>query len=1356
MNIPTATSFLPSPCMGRRLRVWRRVLTLAVVLVAVFVSLPLQAQPSYVLGTSESINDGEYPAPYGNLYEGARHQMLIRASELADMGAVSGYITSLGFNVDDPNGSDPLTDFTIKLKATTTTEVNNTFETGNWTTVYSSSSQDVSSGWNMHSFDNAFYWNGTSNLLVEVCFNNDDFSGNAYMYYTETEYASVVYYREDAAGVCSNTSVTDVSNQRPDMMLVIEQPMTYAYSDKQQITDIVAPGSENVPVLRLEVMVNGTYNPVEISEFSFTTEGTAQPADLTNARVFYTYGKDGFDTETQFGEDVSNPSGTFTVNGSQQLSEGPNYFWLAYDVAPDAEQFRPVDADVEMFNIGGEVEEPTNGNTDGARIVWPYCESMADSKSDTYIGEVSLADMVNTSPAKEADNGATYSNYTNNEPVVLIRTREVPISVTKMSAGSNFDAWINVFIDWNHDGVFDETTERVFSAEAIGDDDEGEAELLPAVYSGSIVIPDDAELGLTGMRVIIQEEGDDLSSSCDVYDWGETEDYVVNIVRPATLDVAERLAFGNVGSERRLTVDLTNLSPVEELVVTRWVINGQGQDSYRVYIPGTTTEFPSDFTLQPNEMMTAEVVFGNSAFSQAGGQPATLVFRNKGLNDPARVLLRGSFASLTATDNGTDLLVPGTKLNVGTAEINEADGPTLTTKTFAIASNLGSMKTPIMIEGYTITGPDAELFNISTLPAGIGNYDAVVAVTLNGKDAAPGKKEATLTINHSGANSPDITVQLTGRVGRAVLQVPSFVNLQPVALGGSYASAYDNITLIPLTQQGVTPVEINNNPVLTGSGASMMELVSNSGRYYIKGKYDEANNVVPVNNIEFSSTWASPASGTPLMVTDAQPWLVAVRMKSPSSSAIIGSYSADLVFADGQGNGVTNAVNEAAVVLTGEVVNDVATIPFNPLQLAFGSVPVGSQVTKTLTLRNQSGVAGAVSMVITGGDFSFANGAKFMTVDLPAGNAPVNVQVRFSPMASGAANGVINATGVISGSVALSGSGQAANPGNLQIFVDGQQVDGTFDFGNVAVGQVATRTVTVVNNNAGPVTVSSIGRSGANATQFTVGSASSMVVEGNGGSISFPLNFVPTSVSSPAKAATVTIYNNTGVPRSFNVRGTAVTSGGSTVSVAMTPSSYNFGNQTGTYTFTLTNSGSAAVTLNGALVLGSSNFAVVDASTSFPRTIAAGGTTTITVRFDATQGTNGLRSASLLAVTPGVTPYPTASLTGTVGGGSFGGNGGVQAVTGFGAADGIVSVTGNYPNPFSGETTVRFNLTEESAVVVRIYNEAGNEVQTLHLGMQRTGEQTLPVQAQELSSGTYYYVVEAGGSRAGGVMVVVK
>ncbi|HOW24795.1 MAG TPA: CotH kinase family protein [Bacteroidales bacterium] len=59
----------------------------------------------------------DYPAPYGNWYWGARHQMLIRGSELTAAGLTPGYITSIAFDVvsTDPNTIYDYIDIYMKL-----------------------------------------------------------------------------------------------------------------------------------------------------------------------------------------------------------------------------------------------------------------------------------------------------------------------------------------------------------------------------------------------------------------------------------------------------------------------------------------------------------------------------------------------------------------------------------------------------------------------------------------------------------------------------------------------------------------------------------------------------------------------------------------------------------------------------------------------------------------------------------------------------------------------------------------------------------------------------------------------------------------------------------------------------------------------------------------------------------------------------------------------------------------------------------------------------------------------------------------------------------------------------------------
>ncbi|HOX78523.1 MAG TPA: CotH kinase family protein [Bacteroidales bacterium] len=72
----------------------------------------------HAVGTGQVQNSPyDYPAPYGNWYWGARHQMLIRASELQAAGLPVGNITSLGFDVvsTDPNTTYDYIDISLKL-----------------------------------------------------------------------------------------------------------------------------------------------------------------------------------------------------------------------------------------------------------------------------------------------------------------------------------------------------------------------------------------------------------------------------------------------------------------------------------------------------------------------------------------------------------------------------------------------------------------------------------------------------------------------------------------------------------------------------------------------------------------------------------------------------------------------------------------------------------------------------------------------------------------------------------------------------------------------------------------------------------------------------------------------------------------------------------------------------------------------------------------------------------------------------------------------------------------------------------------------------------------------------------------
>ncbi|PID80832.1 hypothetical protein CSB20_05420, partial [bacterium DOLZORAL124_64_63] len=91
----------------------------------------------------------------------------------------------------------------------------------------------------------------------------------------------------------------------------------------------------------------------------------------------------------------------------------------------------------------------------------------------------------------------------------------------------------------------------------------------------------------------------------------------------------------------------------------------------------------------------------------------------------------------------------------------------------------------------------------------------------------------------------------------------------------------------------------------------------------------------------------------------------------------------------------------------------------------------------------------------------------------------------------------------------------------------------------------------------------------------------------------------------------------------------------------------------------------------------------------------------------------------------------------------------------------VFALRSNYPNPFNPATTIKFDLPRSSHVKLNIYDVAGRLVRTLV-------DEVRPAQTHEVmwdgtdrggrrvSSGTYYYVLQAGDFKATNKMMLVK
>ncbi len=173
-----------------------------------------------IVGDPTSTLISNYPF-YTNWKDG-RSQFLYTAAEINAAGGYAGPITSISLNVTT---ADPavMNGFTIKVKQTSAPTLT-AFEVGQFTTVYSPASYTVPAlGWQTITFTTPFNWNGSSNIIFEMCFDNDAYTNYSKVQATAATGMTWGAYADALAGApqgCSLTPGTAQAN-RPNIQLTI-------------------------------------------------------------------------------------------------------------------------------------------------------------------------------------------------------------------------------------------------------------------------------------------------------------------------------------------------------------------------------------------------------------------------------------------------------------------------------------------------------------------------------------------------------------------------------------------------------------------------------------------------------------------------------------------------------------------------------------------------------------------------------------------------------------------------------------------------------------------------------------------------------------------------------------------------------------------------------------------------------------------------------------------------------------------------------------------------------------------------------------------------------------------------------
>ena len=139
-----------------------------------------------------------------------------------------------------------------------------------------------------------------------------------------------------------------------------------------------------------------------------------------------------------------------------------------------------------------------------------YCNSKSTTTQYEYIKNVSFADLNNSSKGTGG-----YGNYID-QTANVGRGKTYSLSVTPGYNGSAYIEYIHAYIDWNADGDFSDSGEKIMAKSGT------------STVKVNVTIPNSAKQGKTRLRVQMQWNKAP-NGPCSILTYGEVEDYSVNI-----------------------------------------------------------------------------------------------------------------------------------------------------------------------------------------------------------------------------------------------------------------------------------------------------------------------------------------------------------------------------------------------------------------------------------------------------------------------------------------------------------------------------------------------------------------------------------------------------------------------------------------------------------------------------------------------------------------------------------------------------------------------------------------------------------------------------------------------------------
>ncbi|WP_118973508.1 Ig-like domain-containing protein [Taibaiella koreensis] len=198
----------------------------------------IQPPPAFI-GTGTSATYWGYLPYFGANYASNKVQWMLKGSELQAAGFAAGYIMEIAFDVTTKSGNTNISSLTYSMKqVASTATLGATFNTGLQQVYTATNFNPTANAINAHTLQNPFYWDGSSNIILEECSNNPTGQGGYANVKYHTAPALYFYTNTNPQANCGSPTGVYSSSTRPNIRISM---LNGCRSARQPVTAFIRP-----------------------------------------------------------------------------------------------------------------------------------------------------------------------------------------------------------------------------------------------------------------------------------------------------------------------------------------------------------------------------------------------------------------------------------------------------------------------------------------------------------------------------------------------------------------------------------------------------------------------------------------------------------------------------------------------------------------------------------------------------------------------------------------------------------------------------------------------------------------------------------------------------------------------------------------------------------------------------------------------------------------------------------------------------------------------------------------------------------------------------------------------------------